>query len=75
MAGMSATAEKGEVQRAEEHLGMPQFEVLAQNPIQSQFKFVKLDRPSDNYTWEGKTTKNGIYHPGQLDQLSVGTPV
>ena len=45
--------------------------VLAENPIQSHYKFVKLRRPSDNYGFEGYLDQKEKYHPGLLDQLKA----
>jgi hypothetical protein len=69
---LSATATKADVDRAVDILGLKGHPiVLAQSPLQSQHKFVLLQRPSDNYGFEGFKDKNNKYHPGLLDQLRV----
>ena len=71
-AALSATATKLDVELTIQTLGMRgKPAILAENPIQSQHKFVKIARASDNYGFEGYLDQKSIFHPGLLSQLRV----
>ena len=67
---LSATSTQAEVETAVQTLGLRGAPViLSESPMQSNTKFIKLKRPSDNYGFEGFTDKKENFHPGLLDQL------
>ena len=69
---LSATAAQADVDMVVGILGLKgEPVVLAQSPLQSQHKFILLQRPSDNYGFEGYLDKNNKFHPGLMDQLRV----
>ena len=69
---MSATATKFDVDLTVQTLGMRgKPAILAENPVQSQHKFVKIRRASDNYGFEGYLDQKLKFHPGLLCQLRL----
>ena len=44
---------------------------LSENPIGTNYKFVQLKSPSDNYTFEGYLDQKLKFHPGLLAQLKI----
>ena len=69
---LSATATQDDVSMTIQILGLKSEPVLlAENPLQSHFKFVMLHRQSDNYGFDGYMDLNRNYHPGLLDQLKL----
>ena len=69
---LSATATQEDVSMTIQTLGLKSEPVLlAENPLQSHFKFVMMQRQSDNYGFDGYMDQNSKFHPGLLDQLKL----
>ena len=69
---MSATATSDEIEELKADLGLRSSNtvVLKADPIQSQFNFMKVQRPANIHGSYGSENKNGEFQPGLVDTMN-----